>query len=62
MPLRTSFLRTRFSAKDADWPAEQTGTGIRFRSIERMWVVVNWPRESGPISTGSPEWITPKHE
>ena len=59
MPLRTSFRRTRFRAKDADWPAEQTGTGIRLRSIERMLVVVNCPRESGPMTTVSPEWITP---
>ena len=41
MPFRTSFRRTRFSAKEADWPAEQRGTGIRFLSIDLMWVVVN---------------------
>jgi len=62
MPLRTSFLRMRFRAKEADWPAEQTGTGMRLRSMERMLVVVNWPRESGPMRTGSPEWITPERD
>ena len=41
IPFRTSFRRTRFSAKEADCPAEQTGTGIRFRSIDRICVVVN---------------------
>lgn len=59
MPFRTSFRRIRFNANDADCPAEQTGTGIRFRSIDLMWVVVNWPRESGPMRTGSPAWMTP---
>ena len=59
MPLRTSFRRTRFKAKEADWPAEQTGTGMRLRSMERMLVLMNWPRESGPTRMGSPEWITP---
>jgi len=59
MPLRTSFLRTRFSAKEADWPAEQRGTGMRLRSMERMLVVRNWPRESGPTRMASPEWMTP---
>ena len=59
MPLRTSFRRTRFSAKEADWPAEQTDTGMRLRSMERMLVVVNCPRESGPMRTASPEWIMP---
>ena len=61
MPFRTSFRRTRFRAKDADWPAEQTGTGIRFRSIDRMLVVVNCPRESGPIRTESPACMTPTY-
>ncbi len=59
MPLRTSFLRTRFSAKEADWPAEQRGTGMRLRSMERMLVVRNWPRESGPTRMASPEWMMP---
>ena len=59
MPFRTSFRRIRLSANEADCPAEQTGTGIRFRSIDLMWVDVNWPRESGPMRTGSPAWTTP---
>jgi len=59
MPFRTSFRRTRFRANEADWPAEQTGTGIRFRSIDRIVVVVNWPKESGPIKTVSPACISP---
>lgn len=59
MPLRTSFRRTRFRAKEAECPAEQRGTGMRLRSIERIAVVVNWPRESGPMRTASPEWMTP---
>ena len=41
MPFRTSFRLTFLSANDADWPAEQTVTGIRFRSIDLMCVVVN---------------------
>lgn len=41
MPFRTSFRRTRLSANEADWPAEHTGTCIRFRSIDRILVLVN---------------------
>lgn len=54
MPFRTSFRRTRLSANEADCPAEQTDTCILFRSMERIWVLVNWPKESGPIRTASP--------
>lgn len=59
IPFRTSFRLTFLSAKEADWPAEQTGTDIRFLSMERILVVVNWPSESGPITTLSPACITP---
>ena len=54
MPLRTSFRRTFFKAKEADCPAEHAGTGIRFRSIERIAVDVKLPSESGPMRTLSP--------
>lgn len=54
IPLRTSFRRMRFRANEAEWPAAHTGTGIRFRSIDRICVVWNCPSESGPIKTGSP--------
>ena len=59
IPFRTSFRLTRLSAKEADWPAAHIGTGMRFRSMDRMLVVVNWPRPSGPMRTVSPAWITP---
>ncbi len=59
IPFLTSFLRIRFSAKEADWPALHTGTGIRLRSIDRIVVVVNWPSESGPIRIVSPACTTP---
>lgn len=36
------------SVRNENLPAEATGTGIRFRSTERIFVVVNWPSESGP--------------
>jgi len=54
MPLRTSLRRIRFSAKEADCPAEQAGTGMRFRSIDRTVVVWKMPRESGPTWMVSP--------
>lgn len=41
MPFLTSFRLTRLSANEADCPAEQTDTGILFRSIDLIWVVVN---------------------
>ena len=41
MPFRTSFRRNLLSANVADWPAEQIGTGILFRSIERILVGMN---------------------
>ena len=41
IPFRTSFLRTRLRAKEADCPAEQTGTGMRFLSMVLIVVVVN---------------------
>jgi len=54
MPFLTSLRRIRFSAKEADCPAEQAGTGMRFRSIDRTVVVWKMPRESGPTWMVSP--------
>ena len=59
IPLRTSLRCTFFNANEADWPAEQTGTGMRFRSIDRMLVDWNWPSESGPSRTLSPACTIP---
>jgi hypothetical protein len=57
--LRTSFLRIRLRANEADWPAEAAGTPILFLSMERIEVCMKRPSESGPICTSSPAWITP---
>lgn len=59
MPLRTSLRRMRFRAKEADWPAQAAGTGIRLRSMLRMVVVAKAPRESGPMRMVSPAWMVP---
>lgn len=59
MPFLTSRRLTLFRANDADWPADTAGTLIRLRSIDRIAVWVNWPRESGPIRMLSPSRAVP---
>lgn len=59
MPLRTSLRRMLRSANEADWPAAQPGTWMRLRSMERIFVGVNAPVESGPMRTWSPLWTMP---